>query len=409
MLTTTGRTFVVSVGDLEGVRPGDVDTLPRLPGRPRDLHHARRQPRASIIRISGGQAFESESTRVYDAETGTITDTDTGIVYTAIEGLFTSAEGDVLTPGFTTSVGFDNYVEVFTGTRYRGSFLRVLVWTIAFSALSVLLSFALGLVLAMMFNDKRMTGRKIYRSLLIIPYALPAFMTALVWRGMLQRDVRHQPVARHRRRLAGDVDPGDVLADPASTCGSATRTCSSCRTGALQSIPTDLKEAAFVDGATGFTAFRKITFPLLLIAVSPLLDRQLRLQLQQLHDGLPAHRRRTAQQRERRHDRHAALVDLPRRPRRRARSARAWPPALSVIIFIIVAVHLGDRVQVHQDVRGGRDDARPTTDGRPDDDRPRPTKVPAARIGVGGGSSPPAGVTSSAWRCWSSPCSRCGS
>ena len=42
-------------------------------------------------------------------------------------------------------------------------------------------------------------------------------------------------------------------------------------TGALQSIPKDLKEAAFVDGATGLTAFRKVTFPLLLVAVSPLL------------------------------------------------------------------------------------------------------------------------------------------
>jgi ABC-type sugar transport system permease subunit len=42
-------------------------------------------------------------------------------------------------------------------------------------------------------------------------------------------------------------------------------------TGALQSIPTDLNEAAFVDGATGVTAFRRITFPLLMTAVAPLL------------------------------------------------------------------------------------------------------------------------------------------
>ena len=42
-------------------------------------------------------------------------------------------------------------------------------------------------------------------------------------------------------------------------------------TGALQSIPRDLKEAAYVDGASGFTAFRKITFPLLLVSISPLL------------------------------------------------------------------------------------------------------------------------------------------
>jgi arabinogalactan oligomer/maltooligosaccharide transport system permease protein len=42
-------------------------------------------------------------------------------------------------------------------------------------------------------------------------------------------------------------------------------------TGALQSIPTELKEAALVDGANGWKAFRKVTFPLLLVTVSPLL------------------------------------------------------------------------------------------------------------------------------------------
>ncbi len=42
-------------------------------------------------------------------------------------------------------------------------------------------------------------------------------------------------------------------------------------TGALQAIPADLKEAASIDGASGFTQFRKITFPLLLVTVAPLL------------------------------------------------------------------------------------------------------------------------------------------
>lgn len=269
VLTTTGRTFIVSVGDLEGVRPGDVDTLRDYPADPENFIIPG-GTEGSIIRISGGQAFESESTRLYDPETRTITDTETGVVYTATEGLFTSAEGDVLTPGFTAGVGFDNFVEVFTGTRYRGSFLRVLVWTIAFSALSVLLSFILGLGLAMTLNDKRMRGRTVYRSLLIIPYALPGFMMALVFRGLFNRTFGIN------RWLGIDVG---WLETPALAMFSLILVnvylgypyMFLVSTGALQSIPTDLKEAAFVDGATGFTTFRKITLPLLLTAISPLL------------------------------------------------------------------------------------------------------------------------------------------
>ncbi len=76
VLTTTGRTFVVSVGDLEGVRPGDVDTLPGYPADP-ESYVMPGETEGSEIRISGGQAFESRTTREYDPETATITDTST--------------------------------------------------------------------------------------------------------------------------------------------------------------------------------------------------------------------------------------------------------------------------------------------------------------------------------------------
>ena len=122
----------------------------------------------------------------------------------------------------------------------------------------------------MVFNDKRMRGRKLYRSLLIIPYALPGFMMALVFRGMLNRTFGIN------RWLGIDVG---WLETPALAMFSLVLVniwlgypyMFLVSTGALQSIPTDLKEAAFVDGATGFTTFRKITLPLLLTAVSPLL------------------------------------------------------------------------------------------------------------------------------------------
>ena len=69
------------------------------------------------------------------------------------------------------------------GNRHhvRGLAIGVALSLITFYA------FAVGLGLAITFNDKHMRGRKFYRSLLIIPYALPGFMMALVFRGMLNR------------------------------------------------------------------------------------------------------------------------------------------------------------------------------------------------------------------------------
>jgi ABC-type sugar transport system permease subunit len=269
VLTTTGRTFVVRVGDLKGVRPGDVGSLPGFPSDPESFVMPGETEDAEI-RISGGQAFESRSTRVYDPDTDTITDTETGVVYTAQEGQFVSADGEGLLPGFTTSVGFDNYREVLTGTEFRGAFPRVLAWTVAFSLLSVVTTFALGLGLAMVFNDRRMRGRKLYRSLLIIPYAMPAFMMALVFRGLFNRTFGFN------KWLGLDIG---WLETPALAMFSLIVLnlwlgypyMFLVSTGALQSIPTDLKEAAYVDGATAWTTFRKVTFPLLLTAVSPLL------------------------------------------------------------------------------------------------------------------------------------------
>ena len=58
------------------------------------------------------------------------------------------------------------------------------IWTVVFAALSVVLSLALGMSLAVALNDERMRGKKLYRSLLILPYAMPAFISIIVWRGL---------------------------------------------------------------------------------------------------------------------------------------------------------------------------------------------------------------------------------
>ncbi len=271
MLTTTGRTFIVSVGDLEGVRPGDVDALRGYPADPENYIIPGETP-DSTIRVSGGQAFESQSTRIYDPETGTITDTGTDPPSSTEQS---RASSRPTMARHSRPASRRRSASTTTGRSSQapssaGRSVACCVWNLAFAFLSVVVCFGLGLLLALVFNDERLRGRKIYRSLIIIPYALPVFMTALVWRGMFNTTFGIN------RWLGTDIGWLEstglamfslILVNMWLGYPYMFLVC----TGALQSIPSDLKEAAFVDGATGLTTFRKVTFPLLLTSVSPLL------------------------------------------------------------------------------------------------------------------------------------------
>ena len=81
-------------------------------------------------------------------------------------------------------VGWKNYQTVLQGT-IKNVFFSVLGWTICFAALSTLLSYLLGLGLAVLLNNPLMTESSIYRSILIIPWALPATIAILSWQGLL--------------------------------------------------------------------------------------------------------------------------------------------------------------------------------------------------------------------------------
>lgn len=207
----------------------------------------------------------------FDSGADVMRDTVDGTIYHDRDGYFVSDTGKQLLPGWRTSVGLANYKRLFTDERVRSPFIRVFVWTILFAFFSVVMTFGLGLLLAMVFNNVRMKGRRLYRSLIIIPYALPSFMTALVWRGMFNQSfgVINRWLGINAAWLDGQWLPYLSILIVNLWLGYPYMwlVC----TGALQGIPTDLNEAAFVDGATGFTAFRRVTFPLLMTAVAPLL------------------------------------------------------------------------------------------------------------------------------------------
>jgi ABC-type Fe3+ transport system permease subunit len=79
-------------------------------------------------------------------------------------------------------------VAVVTDPLIAKYFFRTLVWNFAFAALTVAGTFTLGLLVAIVLNHERLKGQRIYRSLLILPYAMPAFAMLLLWRDMFNTD-----------------------------------------------------------------------------------------------------------------------------------------------------------------------------------------------------------------------------
>jgi arabinogalactan oligomer/maltooligosaccharide transport system permease protein len=209
----------------------------------------------------------------YDPAQDAMVNTVTGQVYPADNeiGNFVSAKGEKLQPGWKVGVGFKNYTKLFTDPTVRERFLPILLWTFAFAILTTFLNFSLGLILALVLNERRMRGQRIYRLLLIIPYGLPFVLTALVWRAMLNTDfgLINQILGSNIPWLenAWLARFSVLMVNLWVSFPYFFLVCS----GALTSVPTDLKEAAFVDGASSRHAFRTVVLPLLLVATAPLL------------------------------------------------------------------------------------------------------------------------------------------
>ena len=225
------------------------------------------------------QTFNSAAAAVqaleYDEATGNLVDTTDGTVYEPIQGTFTAEDGSTLRAGFPVVVGFSNYQRVLTSPAIQGPFIRVFLWTFAFAILTVFFSFVVGLGLALALDDQRLKLRRTTRSLLLIPYALPSFMTALIWQGLMNTSFGqiNRMLGTNIPWLTSQAYAGAlpkfsvVLVNTWLGFGYMFLI----TTGALQAIPSEVKEAANVDGASGWQTFRQITLPLLLVAVGPLL------------------------------------------------------------------------------------------------------------------------------------------
>lgn len=181
-------------------------------------------------------------------------------------------------------IGLRNYAEIlgnFDAIRHTEAgrvanyenFYWTLFFTIAWTVVNVTIGVTVGLALALMLNTKNLRFKTIYRVLLILPWATPNYITALIWRGMFHQQfgVINQVVM-----LFGG-DPIAWFEKPATSFAAVVATngwlsfpfMMVISLGALQSIPADLYEAARVDGATRWQQFASITLPSLKPALVP--------------------------------------------------------------------------------------------------------------------------------------------
>jgi arabinogalactan oligomer/maltooligosaccharide transport system permease protein len=230
----------------------------------------------SLRTTDGRVAFQAAPILEYDEASATLTNIQTGETFVADAdvGRFRSTEtGQTLTPGWQQFVGLENYTRLLTDERIRDPFISVFLWNLVFAFFSVLLPFALGLGAALVLQHKTMRGVRLYRSLLILPYAIPAFLTTLIWQGLFNTQFGFiNQVLLGGANITWLTDPTLArfsvlfvqlwLGFPYFLIVS---------TGALTSIPEDILEAAKMDGASAGQTFWRVKWPLLLIAVAPLM------------------------------------------------------------------------------------------------------------------------------------------
>ncbi|PKQ25374.1 MAG: maltose ABC transporter permease [Actinobacteria bacterium HGW-Actinobacteria-4] len=227
----------------------------------------------SIRTREGSTGAIYRSVLEWDPDAQTMTNVDTGTVYSVTDrGRFEAPDGTQLPVGWYVTVGFENFTRAVTDSNYSTPLLRVAGWTFAFAILTVLSSFILGLILAIVYNDPRVRGRKFIRTLFILPYAFPAFMSGLLWRGMLNPEYG----------IINEFFFMDAyipwLSDPwlakfailyVNLWLSYPYWFLVC-TGALQALPTETMEAARIDGAGRWRTFRSVTMPLITVSTAPL-------------------------------------------------------------------------------------------------------------------------------------------
>ncbi|MGL4575451.1 MAG: maltose ABC transporter permease MalF [Burkholderiaceae bacterium] len=234
-------------------------------------------PDGSMLSYAGAREF-APLDRVWKRNAdASLTNLKSGEVYKANmdTGFYESTSGERVLPGFKVGIGLGNYSRMVNDPDFRGPFFAIFIWTVAFAALTVLFSLAVGFTLAVLLNWEQLRFRGVYRTLLFLPYAVPAFISILVFKGLFNQNFGEINtilgfVLGIKPAWFADPTLAKAMLIIVNTWLGYPYMMVIC-TALLKAIPSDLYEASAIAGAGPWTNFTKITMPLIVKPLTPLL------------------------------------------------------------------------------------------------------------------------------------------
>lgn len=192
---------------------------------------------------------------------------------------FTNYAAPILPPANLLDwVGFETFKSLITLKTWSQTFYGVFTWTIIWAVLSTATTFIGGILVAVLINQREIKLKRVWRTLLIIPFAIPNLVSLLVFRNMLNTEFG--PINQYLNYFGLGQLPW--LTDPTM----ARITVIGVNmwlgiplimilvSGILTTIPRDMYESAEVDGATKWQLFRYLTMPMVMFSTAPILIMQ---------------------------------------------------------------------------------------------------------------------------------------
>ncbi len=234
-------------------------------------------PEGVVIQNSGLRTFASLTPEFRRIDANTLERTADGSRLTAdwSTGFFVTEAGEKVPPGWRVNIGWQNFERVFQSKGIRAPMVEIFIWTVVFAGLSVLFTFAIGLTLAVILQWPHLRFKPLYRILLILPYAVPSFISILVFRGLFNQNFGE--INLILEALFGVRPEWFTNGNLARTMILIVNTWLGypymmlLAMGFLQAVPEDHKKAAALEGASALRVFFTITLPQILPPFLPLL------------------------------------------------------------------------------------------------------------------------------------------
>ena len=189
---------------------------------------------------------------------------------------FTNYGGDIVPPKLVDWIGIDNFIQIFSLSGIKNTFVKILSWNILWAVCSTLINYFGGLFLALLLNKKCVRGKTFWRAFPILAYAVPGFITLLGFKFMFSYG---GPINYYIKELGGsavgflDIDSGVKTRIIGLFVNAWMSVPSSMllATGILSNINSELYEAASLDGASRLQQFIRLTLPYVVFSMTPTL------------------------------------------------------------------------------------------------------------------------------------------